>query len=160
MNALIIQFIRPHVIDTNAVVDTKLIRWIQQMWPMRSIIPLTVVVAVAAAATNRITHCPRREFQFRSTTQWIIYFCRTMAKEMLMLCTAATTPTPESVPPTPKQNSKQTMNCTKTVRTLILMKLMIFVNDTQTNALAHWIAQSEKYNCRNSWDRCHRRRHQ
>lgn len=151
MNASIIQFIRPHVIATNAIVDTKLIRWIQQMWPMRSIIPLTVVAA-AAVAINRITHGLRRGIQFRSTTQWIIYFCRTMAEEMLTLCTATTTPTPQP-------NSKQTMNCTKTVRTLILMKLMIFVNDTQTNALAHWIAQSEEYNCRNSWGRCHRRRH-
>lgn len=41
------------------------------------------------------------------------------------------------------------------------MKLMIFVNDTQTSALAHWIARSPEYSYVETGNRCHRlwRRH-
>lgn len=134
MNASKIQFIRPHVIATNAIVDTKLIRWIDQLLPTLPITP------VAAIANNRRTQSGRIPFP---SIQWIIYFrtiVRVMAEEMLT----------SSPPP----NNEQTMHCIEARRTLILTKLMIFVNDTQTNALAHWIARC---NYRKMWTRCHRR---
>lgn len=36
-------------------------------------------------------------------------------------------------------DQQQTMERIKSIRTLILMKLMIFAIDTQTNALAQWL---------------------
>lgn len=143
MNALKIQFIRAHVIATNAIVDTKLIRWIERM------LPTLPIIGVAVAAINRIPHwrSQRREIRFQSI-QWIIYFwsmVNVMADALTRLCSA-----------TPTQNNAQTMNPIKSIRSLILMKLMIFVNDTQTSALAHWIVRSPEFNYVEMWNWCHR----